>query len=213
MTDTLVAGPEERSGPPPRMRAVVSLLVAAALLLGAVVAVKAYRNRPPSIEPGDLKLSWTAQVVASTGAAQVLAENGAPSQLQIGTEPERPVLVGRLTYTPLPAADGQVLFLVVSGPNGVLSESILGAGPTEGASRGWDGRYSQLADDYSWLSGARDITLPDGSSTSTGQALYLPEAGPLDVVAELPEGVVEESAVTVTVVLQRDDDLVWAQRV
>lgn len=44
-------------------------------------------------------------------------------------------------------------------------------------------------------------------------ARYLPAQGPLDVVAELPADATTASDLTVTVVLQRDDDLLWAQRV
>jgi hypothetical protein len=194
------------------MRAIVSLLVAAALVLGAVVAVRAYRDRPAPFTPAALHLSLTGQVVASTEAEKVLAAQGAPTRMQVPALEPRQLYVGRLRYTPPAPKDGQQLFLVLSGPSGTLSSSLQGSGPTEDASRGWDGRYSQLAT-RSWLSGARDTHLPDGSFTNASEALYLPATGPLDFVAELPADVTTTADVTVTVVLQRDDDLLWAQRV
>ncbi len=43
-----------------------------------------------------------------------------------------------------------------------------------------------------------------GTAAQTAQALFLPAAGPLDVIAELPEGALDLADLTVTVVLQRE---------
>lgn len=122
--------------------------------------MRADRARPAPFRPGDLHQSWTAQVLASTDVDDVLAAQGALPNRQVAVEPERPVMVGRLVCTPRPLQDGEALFLVVSRSNGQPSQSLPGAGKTEGASRGWDGRFAQLADRRPWLSGARATTLP-----------------------------------------------------
>lgn len=197
------------------------VVVGVAVLLLAVVGQYAWSGwfqRPPYL-PEAVHASATFTVLSPRQAQAKVDELAGPGRVTVSWR-SRQQVVGQLTFTVPPNVrpDDQYALFVIDNRVHRPVPAMWGVGPVEThVGQGWDSRYAQVTQRYSWLASLAAVPAGDGSWADPRTAVSFPAdtTSPVTFVAALgpyaPPVTDPRSDLSIALVLISHNGSIWAQ--